>query len=122
MFMKIAFTFLAIMIGFAVNAQEKHAIHNDSAAYVAEPHGRMATQQADTQNTSKRIKPLYHSDSHAKMMTRKELVELPSRDVRDAISLSPGVYQAKRGQEAQIGGARQGGTLYIIDGVQVMRR
>ena len=67
-------------------------------------------------------KPLYHSDSHAKMMTRNELVKLPSRDVRDAISLSPGVYQAKRGQEANIGGARTGGNLYVEDGVQLQRR
>jgi uncharacterized protein (TIGR02231 family) len=34
-------------------------------------------------------------------------------------SLAPAMYQAKRGSDVSIGGARAAGTTYIIDGVQV---
>ena len=48
-----------------------------------------------------------------------ELGHMAVTQVVDAVSTSPGVYQAKRGDETNMGGARVEGTLYIIDGVQV---
>ncbi len=58
-----------------------------------------------------------HPGSH--IMTKEEINVIPTTEVTDLVSLSPGLYQQKRGTDVNIGGARSTGTLYIIDGVQV---
>jgi outer membrane receptor for ferrienterochelin and colicin len=98
-----------VLLSFTSRAQDKTPVSSDSVA---------KTSTAPARKT----KPLYHSDSHGKMMNHDELYKLPSRDVRDAVSLTPGVYQARRGQDISIGGSRPGGTLYIEDGVQLQSR
>jgi len=44
---------------------------------------------------------------------------LPTSDLRDAVSLLPGAYQARRGDDLNIFGARSQGTLYIVDGMRM---
>jgi hypothetical protein len=56
-------------------------------------------------------------DAH--VLTKEEINVIPTTQVTDLVSLTPGVYQKQRGSEANIGGARTSGTLYIVDGVQV---
>lgn len=63
--------------------------------------------------------PMINSDdpgSH--VMTFNQSTPVPTRDMTDLVSLAPGVYQSKRGSD-NIGGARNSGTQYIIDGVMV---
>ncbi len=50
--------------------------------------------------------------------SRAELTAMPVTDLRDAISLLPGVYQARRGDDLSIFGARISGTQYAIDGIR----
>ena len=65
-------------------------------------------------------KPLVNvDDPGSHVMTSDELNTLPSQDVTDAVSLSPGLYQPQRGKDVNIGGARTSGTTYMIDGVMV---
>ena len=51
--------------------------------------------------------------------TAEQIAKIPTRNTSDVASLSAGTYQAKNGAGISIAGARQGGTQYIIDGVQV---
>ncbi len=53
------------------------------------------------------------------LVSRDEIAVMPTNQVTDVVSTTVGVYQSQRGQNANIGGARTSGTLYIIDGVQV---
>jgi len=50
-------------------------------------------------------------------ITREEIKNLPARNTADIASLSTGVYQERAA--LNIGGGRNAGTLYRIDGVQV---
>lgn len=63
-------------------------------------------------------KPLINKQSGVTLQSQ-EIKRLPTTQVSDMASLSPGVYQQQRGRGIPIGGARKTGTLYIIDGVQV---
>lgn len=56
-------------------------------------------------------------DPSSHIFTRDELVAMPINEVTDAISLLPGVYQARTGDDLSIFGARYSGTQYIIDGM-----
>lgn len=51
--------------------------------------------------------------------TADQINKLPTRNTNDAASLAGGTYQSRSGDPVSIAGARSGGTLYIIDGVQV---
>lgn len=51
--------------------------------------------------------------------TAEQIAKIPTRNTNDVASLAAGTYQAKSGNAISIAGARTGGTLYIIDGVQV---
>jgi hypothetical protein len=65
-------------------------------------------------------KPLVDQDkpgSH--ILTKEEIKEAPTTEITDLVTLAPGSYQQKRGQDVNMGGGRTTGTLYIIDGVQV---
>ncbi len=65
-------------------------------------------------------KPLVDQDKpNSHILTRSEIASVPTQDMTDLVSLSPGLYQQKRGGGINVGGARSDGTLYIIDGVQV---
>ncbi|MFI5196809.1 MAG: carboxypeptidase regulatory-like domain-containing protein [Chitinophagales bacterium] len=65
-------------------------------------------------------KPLVDQDKPAsKILNKEEIAVIPTNQVTDLVSTSAGVYQAQRGQDVHISGARNTGTLYIIDGVQV---
>ncbi len=46
------------------------------------------------------------------------LASMPITDLRDAISLLPGVYQARRGDDISVFGSRYGGSQYIVDGMR----
>ncbi len=50
--------------------------------------------------------------------TRDQLAVMPLDDVRDVVSLLPGIYQARRGAGLSIFGARYGGTQYVVDGIR----
>jgi hypothetical protein len=58
-------------------------------------------------------------DPGSHVLTSEEIKNVPTTEVTDLVSLSPGLYQKQRGAQVNIGGARSEGTLYIIDGVQV---
>ncbi len=65
-------------------------------------------------------KPLVNQDdpgSH--VVTSEEIKVLPTSQVADIVGLAPAIYQKQRGGDANIGGARNTGTQYIIDGVVV---
>ena len=65
-------------------------------------------------------KPLIDQDKpNSHILTNTEIATIPTQEITDLVSLSPGLYQQKRGANVNIGGARTDGTLYIIDGVQV---
>ena len=65
-------------------------------------------------------KPLVDQDKpSAHILTKDEINVIPTTQVTDLVSLTPGAYQKQRGAEANMGGARTTGTLYIVDGVQV---
>jgi hypothetical protein len=65
-------------------------------------------------------KPLVDIDkSGTLIMTKEDLKVLPTTDIKDAVGLTPALYQSQRGKDVNIGGARTSGTLYVIDGVQV---
>src|SRR5690606_14944714 len=51
--------------------------------------------------------------------TAEQINKLPTRNTNDAASLAGGTYQSRAGGAVRIAGARSGGTLYILDGVQV---
>ena len=52
------------------------------------------------------------------VFTHDELASMPVSNLRDVLSVVPGVYQARRGDDISIFGARSGGTQYIIDGIR----
>ena len=65
-------------------------------------------------------KPLVNQDDPGKhVVTSEEIKVLPTTQVSDVVGLAPAIYQKQRGGDANIGGARNTGTLYIVDGVQV---
>jgi len=118
--MKIAFTFCCLVFAFSVSAQDKKDSIN-GGKYVIESCLDMKVTPGRSLGSDRAAKPHYHSDSHHLFVGKQDLDQIPERDPRDVISMMPGVYQAKRGGDLSIGGSRPGGTLYIIDGVQIMR-
>lgn len=52
--------------------------------------------------------------------TSDEIERMPTRNTTSMASTAPGVYSQGDGDNLNIGGARGEGTLYIIDGVQVL--
>lgn len=52
--------------------------------------------------------------------TAEEIEKMPTRNTATVVSTSVGAYAQKDGGEVSIAGARSDGTLYIIDGVQVV--
>ncbi len=56
----------------------------------------------------------------SKSMTSEEIEKLPTRNTNSMVSTAPGVYQQTENSTLQLTGARGEGTLYIIDGVQVL--
>ncbi len=52
-------------------------------------------------------------------LTRENIKNLPNRNTSDMAALTPGLYQSKSADNINIGGSRQEGTLYIIDGAEV---
>ncbi|MEZ5018051.1 MAG: carboxypeptidase-like regulatory domain-containing protein [Flavipsychrobacter sp.] len=55
-----------------------------------------------------------------KVITGEEIDKMPTRNTTSVASTAPGVYQAADGGGLSIGGARGSGTLYYVDGVQVV--
>lgn len=62
--------------------------------------------------------PLIGEDER-KVFTSEEIEKLPTRNTNSVVSTSAGVLQKKDGDAVQLGGARSGGTAYIIDGIRV---
>jgi hypothetical protein len=58
-------------------------------------------------------------NTYKKALRSEEIATMPTEQVNDLTSLTPGLYQQRRGGDLSIGGARSDGTNYIIDGVQV---
>lgn len=52
-------------------------------------------------------------------ITRKVMKDLPTKNIADAIKLTPGVYQPDAGGTFQIRGARQGASMIMLDGMRV---
>ena len=59
----------------------------------------------------------YQNQGHT--LERSEIAAMPTTQVTDMVSTTPGVYQYQRGNDVSIAGGRTSGTIYIIDGVQV---
>ncbi len=55
-----------------------------------------------------------------KVITGEEIDKMPTRSTSSVASTAPGVYQAADGGGLSIAGARGSGTLYYVDGVQVV--
>lgn len=51
--------------------------------------------------------------------TSEQISKMPTRSTNDVAAMAAGTYQKKAGEGISIAGARTGGTLYIVDGVQV---
>ena len=65
-------------------------------------------------------KPLINVDNPgSRVITSEEISTMPTTEINDIQSLSPGMYQSRRGTQISIGGARNSGTTYMIDGVMV---
>jgi len=65
-------------------------------------------------------KPLVDQEKpDAHILTKSEIDVIPTTQVSDIVSTTPGVYQQQRGANVSMGGARNTGTQYIIDGVYV---
>ena len=56
------------------------------------------------------------------LLTRNELMAIPATDINDLLSIFPNVYQAQRGGNISVSGARTDGNQYILDGMQLLRR
>ena len=84
--------------------------------------GVMVLQPVDTRLTEQAYNKWWNerlaSASTGYKFTREDLAAMPISDLRDVASLIPGVYQARRGDDLSIFGARSGGTQYIVDGVR----
>ena len=64
--------------------------------------------------------PLVDQNSpDTRTITREQMQVIPTTEIADLVALAPGVIQTQRGAGLNIGGARQEGTTYIIDGVVV---
>jgi len=64
-------------------------------------------------------KPLINIDvPSSNILTGKEIEQLPYTNVRDMISLFPGVYQRQLGGDISISGSRMATSHFIIDGMQ----
>lgn len=55
-----------------------------------------------------------------RVMTSEQLEKLPTRNTTTMVSTTGATYQSQDGAGVQIGGARGSGTLYYVDGVQVV--
>ena len=51
--------------------------------------------------------------------TAEQISKMPTRSTNDVAALAAGTYQQKSGSGINIAGARTGGTLYVVDGVQI---
>ena len=64
-------------------------------------------------------KPLIDKYKVNTILTAAEIKQKPTTQTSDLVALTPGIYQAKRGQAVNSDGGRTTGNVYIIDGVQV---
>ena len=66
--------------------------------------------------------PLVDKDKPAgvRVMTSEQIQKLPTRNTTTMVSTTGNTYQAQDGGGISIGGARGSGTLYYVDGVQVV--
>ena len=55
----------------------------------------------------------------SRIMDATDIAKVPTNEVTDLVGITGGSYQAKRGSDVNMGGARTSGTQYIIDGVMV---
>ncbi len=69
--------------------------------------------------TAYRIPLINQEDPGSHILSGEQIAKVPTNSVADLVSLNPGLYQAQRGSDVNIGGARTSGTQYIIDGVMV---
>ncbi len=56
------------------------------------------------------------------LLTRNELMAIPATEINDVLSIFPNVYQAKRGGNISVSGARTDENQYILDWMQLSRR
>jgi len=66
-------------------------------------------------------KPLITPYSHSTVLDAKQIKNTPTTQTTDLVSLTPGIYQQKRGDAIHADGGRSEGNVYFIDGVQVYR-
>lgn len=53
-------------------------------------------------------------------LDREEIRTMPYMDINDMLSIFPTVYQRQRGVGVSVGGSRNEGMLYILDGMVIM--
>lgn len=64
-------------------------------------------------------RPLVDQYKHSTVIEAKCIKNKPTTQTFDIVSQSPGMYHQKRGGALNSTGSRNGGNLYVIDGVQV---
>ncbi|MBC7553549.1 MAG: TonB-dependent receptor, partial [Taibaiella sp.] len=64
-------------------------------------------------------KPLIDKYTNNIVMTAAEIKQKPTTQTADLVALTPGIYQAKRGQQVNSDGGRSTGNVYMIDGIMV---
>jgi outer membrane receptor protein involved in Fe transport len=63
--------------------------------------------------------PLIGTDER-KTITSEEIEKMPTRQTNAVVSTGTGVYQSKEGSAVNLGGARDEGTAYYVDGIRVL--
>ena len=67
-------------------------------------------------------KPFFNAQfGTSRVFTREEIRRMPTTNVSDIVSLTPGVYQKRRGDDVIIFGGRNLGNMMVLDGMQVMQ-
>jgi len=55
------------------------------------------------------------------VVIKRDVCTMPMQDMYDMVGQAPGAVQAQRGHDVRFYGARDGGNLYIIDGMRIMQ-
>ncbi len=67
-------------------------------------------------------KPFFNTQfGTSRVFTREEIRRMPTTNISDIVSLTPGVYQKRRGDDVIIFGGRNLGDMIVLDGMQIMQ-
>jgi hypothetical protein len=89
---------------------------SDPVVYIID----ICTPAIHIQSQGRPVRLLLHPGQY--IMDRDQLMHLPVSSLSDVVSLFPGVYQRRRGDEVSIFGARTTATEWLIDGMRMAGR